>query len=260
MKKLEYCYHTHTSRCGHASGEDEQYVIEAIKCGIKRLGFSDHVMFPDLSQPGTRGNYSMMEDYLSSINYLKEKYKDQIDIIVGFEAEYLPKYLDYYKSLLASKKVSYLILGQHMCLDENGKPKWYYSIGEQGAINYANDVAKGIRSGLFTYVCHPDMFINFYSMWNETMIKAARIILEACEECHVPIEINICGMRRKEYYSLNKYPSDTFFLLAKEYKVDVVIGVDAHAPEHFNKEDIQRAIDFADRHKLHLKNLRIKKD
>ena len=40
---MKYCYHTHTKRCGHAVGEDEEYVIEAIKAGIKDLGFSDHV-------------------------------------------------------------------------------------------------------------------------------------------------------------------------------------------------------------------------
>lgn len=32
-------YHTHTARCNHAQGEDRQYVEEAIKAGMKRLGF-----------------------------------------------------------------------------------------------------------------------------------------------------------------------------------------------------------------------------
>lgn len=34
-------YHTHTTRCYHASGKDEEYVKAAIKAGIKELGFSD---------------------------------------------------------------------------------------------------------------------------------------------------------------------------------------------------------------------------
>ena len=41
-----YNYHTHTSRCGHAIGEDEEYVIEAINASYKGIGFSDHVMLP----------------------------------------------------------------------------------------------------------------------------------------------------------------------------------------------------------------------
>ena len=35
-------YHTHTTRCKHASGEDREYVEKAIESGLKILGFSDH--------------------------------------------------------------------------------------------------------------------------------------------------------------------------------------------------------------------------
>ena len=35
-------WHTHTSRCGHAVGTDEEYVQAAIQGGLKTLGFSDH--------------------------------------------------------------------------------------------------------------------------------------------------------------------------------------------------------------------------
>ena len=41
-KILTTNFHTHTTRCNHASGEDRQYVEEAIKGGLKVLGFSDH--------------------------------------------------------------------------------------------------------------------------------------------------------------------------------------------------------------------------
>lgn len=40
MKKCNY--HTHTYRCMHACGSDEDYVISAIKGGYQVLGFSDH--------------------------------------------------------------------------------------------------------------------------------------------------------------------------------------------------------------------------
>ena len=35
-------YHTHTTRCMHATGDDEDYVLSAIKGGYRILGFSDH--------------------------------------------------------------------------------------------------------------------------------------------------------------------------------------------------------------------------
>ena len=36
-------YHTHTYRCHHAKGEDEDFVLRAIDAGMTELGFSDHV-------------------------------------------------------------------------------------------------------------------------------------------------------------------------------------------------------------------------
>ncbi len=41
-KILTTNFHTHTTRCNHAVGEDRQYVEAAIKGGLKVLGFSDH--------------------------------------------------------------------------------------------------------------------------------------------------------------------------------------------------------------------------
>ena len=35
-------YHTHTARCHHAMGTDEDYVQIAIQEGYTTLGFSDH--------------------------------------------------------------------------------------------------------------------------------------------------------------------------------------------------------------------------
>ena len=35
-------YHTHTTRCGHAEGTEEEYILTALRCGYRVLGFSDH--------------------------------------------------------------------------------------------------------------------------------------------------------------------------------------------------------------------------
>ena len=46
-------YHTHTTRCMHAVGDDEDYVRSAIKGGFQELGFSDHgpVSYTHLTLP-----------------------------------------------------------------------------------------------------------------------------------------------------------------------------------------------------------------
>lgn len=247
MNKIIYNYHTHTSRCGHAFGEDEQYVLKAIELGIKRLGFSDHIFFPGLSQPRVRMNEDRFEEYLSSILSLKEKYKDQIEIKVGFEAEYFPSYKDFYIDLLKSKKIDYLILGQHF--GEYGSSIRNY---DEDVIRYANDVKEAISLGIFTYIAHPDHFLLGVKKWNENCEKAARIILEACERSGTPIEINCLGLRQGR-----PYPSKELFRLSKEYNVKYVLGVDAHEPDNFNQKDIDKAFEFMKEFDIEIIDLKI---
>lgn len=249
MEKLVYCYHTHTSRCGHAIGSDEEYVINAIRFGIKRLGFSDHVFLPvGYEQPGIRGNYFCLDDYIESINYLKEKYKDQIDIKIGFEAEFSECFEVYYRYLL-EEKIDYLILGQH-CYAEDGRLLWYF--GNDAPIDcvrkYVDHVISGLKSGLFKYLAHPDLFMLSQREWNEDLERESRRLLKACEECHMPVELNMCGMRRKNYNEVNySYPNINFYKLVKDYKVKVVLGFDVHNPEHFFDGTFEHALDFAKR-------------
>ena len=39
-------YHSHTARCGHAWGTDEEFVNAAIDAGFGVLGFSEHTAWP----------------------------------------------------------------------------------------------------------------------------------------------------------------------------------------------------------------------
>ena len=70
--KINYNYHTHTRRCGHAVGTEEEYVVNAIKAGIKILGFSDHAPYKE-PNPSERMNYNQYGDYVASIEHLREK-------------------------------------------------------------------------------------------------------------------------------------------------------------------------------------------
>ena len=245
MENVEYCYHAHTSRCGHASGKDEEYIQEAIRSGIKRYGVSDHIFLPGINQPRIRGSIDMLNDYLSTYSGLKEKYKDQIEILIGFEAEYFPSFIDYYKDLLNSKKVDYLILGQHF--HEKDGNIMFFTPEE-----YVSDVVNALETGLFTYLAHPDLFLLARATWDEENIRLSRILLKACEKHRIPLEINVCGLR-----SHRPYPSDDFFELSKEYDVEYVIGVDAHSPDHFKDGYIELAMEFAKKHHLPIKNLEI---
>ena len=91
---IKYNWHTHTSRCGHATGTDEEYVLAAIQAGIKKLGFSDHAPYPNAYIQGIRMSYEQYDEYVSSIKQLKEKYKNEIEIYVGLEVEYYEEHIE----------------------------------------------------------------------------------------------------------------------------------------------------------------------
>lgn len=229
-------YHTHTSRCGHALGTDEEYVQEAIAFGLTELGFSDHIFLPDHQQIGIRGDYSMLDDYISSIENLKEKYKDQISIHLGFEAEAMPHYFPYYRRLLDEGHIEYLILGNHCEIDSHNQLHFFFSHATKSRdiVRYTNSLVKGIKTGLFKIVAHPDYFMASYFKWNKTCIACSKKICKAAKKYDVILEFNFGAVRRGKHlmgqeYRFN-YPYNKFWEIAKKYKCKVMIGLDAHSP------------------------------
>ena len=114
-------YHTHTARCGHAEGTDEEYVLAAIERGFDELGFSDHVPWPYKNgyvHPTVRMHISQMPEYLASVRALAEKYRGQIRILTGFECEYFPDYMGWLADMKAENGLDYLILGNHYDHDD----------------------------------------------------------------------------------------------------------------------------------------------
>lgn len=247
--KYKNNYHTHTFRCGHAGEyKDEEYVISAINNGLEVLGFSDHIMLPGIIESTIRGDYSLLDDYIESINYLKDKYKDKIKIYLGFEAEALPKYYDYYEELLSSKKIEYLILGNHSYLDNNQLVIYFKNpdrIYEDLEL-YTNSLIGGMSTGLFKYVAHPDLFMKHLKFWEEHLIKAANRICDASLKYDIPLELNLaCCFDRVPNIGIKevfKYPYIEFWKIVEAKGCKVIIGVDAHKPSRFDRT--QDVVDY----------------
>ena len=245
MNKLISNYHTHTYRCGHAlPNPDEDYVLKAIELGYKNLGFSDHAPFKDIIHPGMRMIFQNdFKDYRDSILHLKEKYKDKINIFLGLEIEYMPRYENYYKELLNDYKLDYLIVGQHLTYDENRYPVFYQRFNDdfEGARRYANDLIAAINSGFFSYVCHPDLFLNHIQTLTPEVEQIFEDIALAAKKKNIPLEININGETNNKFlplkYGCFHYPNINFFKTAKKIGCKFIFGVDAHAPFDFDKID-----------------------
>lgn len=223
-------YHTHTSRCGHAVGSDEQYVLAAIEAGLQELGFSDHMPYPDAYNPLDRMPFEQVDDYIASINHLKEKYKDQIKIYVGFEMDFFEERMDFYKMM--AQKVDYLINGQHYkILDQYG---YDYYTSDEDVLVYTQQVCAAMRSGLVKFLAHPDYFMLGRNAWSEACALAAHQIAACAQECNIPLEINLKGTKYgKKYYNGHEvyaYPFMPFWEIVAKYDVKALISLDAHAP------------------------------
>ena len=231
-------YHTHTIRCGHASGEDEEYILEAIALGYTELGFTDHIMLPDHQQPGIRGNYNLLDDYIDSLTALKEKYKDKITIRIGFEAEAMKHYFPYYKHLLETKKIEYLILGNH-CEISNNQLKFFFShfTTKKDIMKYTKSLIKGMKTGMFKFVAHPDYYMGSYLKWDRTSKRCAKMICRTAKRKKIPLEFNFGSIRSGmkivgDEYRFS-YPYDNFWKIAKKYKCKIILGLDCHRPQDF---------------------------
>ena len=229
---FEYNYHTHTARCGHAIGTDEEYVKQAIQAGFKVLGFSDHAPYRNIPRPFARMKWDDLEDYLNSIHELKVRYKDQIEIHIGLETEFYPAFLHEKQELRG--KVEYLLLGQHFNDPVETVSYFGHNTDEQ-ILEYAETIAKGLDTGLYTYLCHPDVFMSKQPSFTEACRKASHIICAKCEETNTPLELNVRGiLKGKQNYAEGQmygYPNRLFWEIAAQYDVKVVPGIDAHAPK-----------------------------
>lgn len=226
---MDYNYHNHTFRCGHATGTEEEYIKRAIENGIKYIGFSDHMpfCFPDGYESGYRMPTKDAKDYFDTLNALKEKYKDQIDIKIGFEMEFYPKYFDQMQKKALEYGAEYLILGQHFIYNEHPDGIYIYNRdnSEKDLKEYTKCCMEGMASGAFSYLAHPDL-CTFYGD-EKVYEEEARKICIASRIYDVPLEINFLGIRTHRIY-----PTPKFWEIAGEERCPVTFGFDAHDTEN----------------------------
>ena len=222
---MDYNFHTHTYRCGHANGTETEYVDAAIRAGVTHMGFSDHApfRFPDGHESHFRVPMENAREYVETIEHLKKLYQGQITLFVGFEMEYYPLYFKKMYALAKELGAEYLILGQHYLYNENelhvATPR--ATAEPQHLIDYVDNVIAALKTGAFTYVAHPDC-LNFTGD-KEFYQKEMRRLVKAAKETGTPLEINFLGIREHRHY-----PNEDFWRMVGEIGAPVTFGMDAH--------------------------------
>lgn len=244
-------YHTHTFRCKHADGKEEEYILRAIEGGIKYMGFADHA--PINCVDGYNGWWRVQpedaNDYIETLRTLREKYKDKIKIHIGFEMEYFPEYFDKMYAYVKELGAEYIIMGEHY-IDGDWKETSRHTNHPGHTVEdfkeYVDTVIEGMKTGKYLYVAHPDMFNlpendAFYE-------KEAQRLCEASKELDVPLELNLLGI-----YDNRNYPDERFLAVAGKVGCKMIFGFDAHDPYRaYDDKSLVKAQTLAKKYNLNL--------
>lgn len=223
--------HNHTILCNHATGTTQEYIEKAIELGIDVYGFSEHA--PMHFDEYYRLDLKDKAFYENDVKSLKEKYKKDINILLGYEVDYLPG--DYILKEVIDSKVDYLIGSVHF-LSQNGS-QWGFDnpefIGEYKNKNidiiwedYFEAIKNMAKTSQFDIVGHLDLIKVFNFLPKKEIKSIALEALQAIKKSNMTVEINAAGYRKPV---AQQYPSRELLELCFELDIDITFSSDAHS-------------------------------
>ena len=220
--------HSHTTLCNHAEGSVDEYVEKAIKYGIDIIGFSDHA--PMDFDPGYRMSFEEMELYKKWVMEAKEKYADRIEVLFGYEVDYLPGHMD---DRVLKADVDFLIGSVHFINEWGFDNPEFIGRYENEDIDqiwqkYFDLVEAMAKTGLFDIAGHIDLIKVFKFMPTKNIVEMAMPALKAIKEADMVLELNVAGYRKP---CAEPYPSPSLLQAAFDLGIPITFGSDAHNPE-----------------------------
>ena len=255
--------HTHTVWCDGKNSAEEM-VLAAIQKGFNVLGFSGHCIHPlnpDFYKPVDDVWHiptANIKAYTEEIRRLKEKYSDQIRILLGFEADYFespefgsaipdknayadfsPDYLIGAVHFVNTEKDFYTVDHKAEVIQENLIKLYSNANGEidgrKAVCDYFAAEREMLKKGNFDILAHPDLLrkrngqLKFFSeeeSWYKEELKATA---KEISKAGVITEINTGAIARGAMD--DTYPSLYFLELLHENGVPVCINSDAHTTD-----------------------------
>ena len=238
-------FHTHTQFCDSHSTAEET-VLEAIERGIKILGFSSHAMLPlEDDWHITNDKYST---YCSEIRRLQKTFQDEIQISLGFEADYIegktvPSFETY-----SPYAPDFLIGSVHFVTNEKGTfeaddspekilsavKELYGGNAREAVCRYFELERQMLEKGDFSILGHCDLIqkknqitglFSFSDEWFKDELKA---LVKAIRRNGCIVEINTGAVSRGTDVI---YPCDYCLELLHDAGVPVTISSDAHSAQ-----------------------------
>ena len=225
-------YHMHTPLCRHATGEPVELAAQAVRLGLREIGFSDHGPMPKDDFDDWRMRAAELDSYVAKVERARRAYPALV-IKLALEVDYLPGYEDWIRDLASRHSWDYFIGSVHYVSDswalDNPQQisEWKRRDPWEVWSAYFERLTQAAESGLFDVLGHTDLCKKFCFYPAQDCAPLFTRLLEAAKAHGVALELNTAGLRKdcKEIY-----PSLNIVRLAAQLGVPITFGSDAHAP------------------------------
>ena len=224
--------HNHTTLCNHAEDTMEEYILRAIEQKIDIFGFADHASMT--YDPKYRMDISKKSFYENEVKNLQIKYKNQIEILLAYEVDFMQNKSLMLKEVLESN-VDYLIGSIHFLQNKNelwgfDNPEFIGVYKSKNIddiwIDYFEAIKQMANSNLFNIVGHLDLIKVFKFLPKKDIKLLALDALKAIKKSGMVLEINSAGLRKP----INQtYPSKDLLELSYELDIPITFSSDAHS-------------------------------
>ena len=235
--------HIHTQYCPHGTNDTiENYIKKAIKLGFKDITFTEHAPLPTNFVDPTPEKDSGMDphkliSYLDELNTLKEQYKENIHIRIGFEVDYIVGYETETTSFLniVGPQIDDAILSVHFlkyndeytCIDysEDTFLEFANKLGSVQAVYdlYYETLKQSISADLGKYkpkrIGHPTLIHKFQLAHGESINDDEHIkqVLQLMADNHCELDVNSAGLAKK--FCKESYPPLPYIQYAKSLNI-----------------------------------------
>jgi len=231
-------FHTHTARCGHAGGRDEEYVEAAIARGLAAIAVTDHVPFywlpPERHDPTLAMPAEELPRYVDAVLDLRERYAGRVEVLLGLEADFVAGHEDELARLLERFPFD-VVLGSVHWLDgwwvdaPSSLPRYRQGGDEVERIwdEYATQLIAAARSGLFDVLSHLDLPKKFGFFPAAPFAGRLAEVVAAVSAGGCAVELSSAGRRKPVG---EDYPAEAVVTALAAAGVPFVLSSDAHAP------------------------------
>jgi histidinol-phosphatase (PHP family) len=213
----------------------ERYRSAASERGIAELGVSEHVY--RFEQALEVWKHPLWLEYAhDDLDAYCAFVRDQTDLRLGIEADFVPAAEDRMATLLEARDFDYVIGSVHF-VGQTAVDDDDYSVWDGGRSaeeiwrQYFQTLGEAAASGLFDVLAHPDLV----KVWGRErplpegdLRRYYELAIEGIAESGIAVEVSTAGLRKR---AGEIYPAPAFLRMCLEAGAPVALSSDAHRPQ-----------------------------